>query len=730
MSSIKQVQDLERQMERIRRENNSLRRMLQERDGRQFEMDVDGVEQLPLQLPEIGQAPKRKKRPAGIHDLARARANLRDFSRGIWKPPAPYRHAATPELRDYHQMLPPRQTTEELLRSYYTSTHSMTPIMHWNTFTQTIDGIYRPGNPLRVSEAFMSVVFAVLTVGRLFTADNEQNHAYPATTLLEATRSLVDPWNNDYELDNARALVLVTIALNELNLKSAAWSWLGGAVRVAQDLGLYTEPRTGSMIEDEMRRRTWWTIYILDRSLAVELGRPMLIDDADCDVSLPAAIDDYHMTERGHRLPDGAEGLTHSLVAVVHVVRSYTALGRALASPVIAPARLATFDQHLASCRHTFPPACDSRSTAALTPTFLNPLTYLLHARLLLHRHNLAPSCHPDVRRTAIEQCTVTALETASLLSRTSAASLAEGATALLTTHIFRCTLFLLLFGHFEQASECVRALAAISDRRDVATPCGRFLTFFVSALASRRSEIIAYLSQQAASPAGQPPPSPYGPPHPPPHRPPPSAVHEALLRDEELLAYVSADLQAGMETAWVWAGGNELEATSSAQPATGKLGLFGSEARSGLTDEERWEWGPGTATGWERLEASMRRLASGELMGSTPQTSTPTAPTAMAKQPAQQHQAWNTAPAPPPPPPPALPPLLPSHQHHHHQSPAGVKMEMGGQDVRLEMAATLPPMSTMGGSRPHQGCVSGSPTAPSSGKSKSQERISIANII
>ncbi|KAK4242145.1 fungal-specific transcription factor domain-containing protein [Achaetomium macrosporum] len=725
MSSIKQVQDLEKQMERIRRENNTLRRMLQERDGRQFEMDVDGVEQLPLQLPEIGQAPKRKKRPAGIHDLARARANLRDFSRGIWKPPAPYRHAATPELRDYQQSLPPRQTTEELLRSYYTSTHSMTPILHWNTFTHTIDGIYRPGNPLRVSQAFMSVVLAVLTVGRLFTADNEQNRAYPATTLLEATRTLLDPWNNEYELDNARALVLVTVALNELNLKSAAWSWLGSAVRVAQDLGLYTEPRTGSLIEDEMRRRTWWTIYILDRSLAVELGRPMLIDDADCDVSLPAAIDDYHMTERGHRLPDGAEGLTHSLLAVVNVVRSYTALGRALASPVIAPARLATFDQHFASCRHTFPPACDSRSTAALTPTFLNPLAYLLHARLLLHRHNLAPSCHPDVRLIAIEQCMNTALETASLLSRTSAASLAEGATALLTTHIFRCTLFLLLTGHFDQASECIRALAAINDHRDVAIPCGRFLSFFVSALASRRSEIIAFLSQ-APSP-GQPPPSPYGPPPPPPHRPPPSAVHEALLRDEELLAYVSADLQAGMETSWVWTGSSEREATSPL-PATGKLGLFSSEARSCLTNEERWDWSPGTTTGWERLEASMRRLASGELMGSSQTTTTPPVPMATAKQ-AAQHQAWNNATVPPPPPPPPpLPPLLPPHQHHH-QSPAGVKMETGGQDARMEMAATLPPI-TMPGSRPSQGCVSDSPTAPSSGKSKSQERISIANII
>jgi hypothetical protein len=751
MSSIKQVQDLEKQMERFRRENNSLRRMLQERDGRQFEMDVDGVEQLPLQLPDIGQQSKRKKRPAGIHDLARARSNLRSFSRGIWKAPAPYRQpAAATDLRDFQQMLPPRQTSEALLRSYYTSTHSMTPIVHWNTFTQTVDGMYRPGNPLRVSQAFMSVFFAVLTVGRLFTPENDQSRAYPATELLETTRSLIEPWSNEYELDNARALVLVTMALNELNLKSAAWTWLGSAVRVAQDLGLYTEPGAGSFIEAEMRRRTWWTIYILDRSLSIELGRPMLIDDSDCDVMLPAAVDDHHLSERGQRLPDGAEGLTHSLLAVVNVVRSYTALKRALASPVIAPTRLATFDQHFASCRRTFPPACSTASTVALLPTFLNPLIYLLHARLILHRHNLLPSCPPDVRLIAVEQCMHTALETASLLSRTSTTSIAEGATALLTTHTFRCALFLLLTGCFEQASECIRALAAINDHRDVALPCGRFLAFFISALASRRTEIVTYLSQ---SPSPSHPPSPYGPPLPPPHRPSAAAVHDALLRDEELLAYVSADLQAGMETGWVWTGSNEREAAPPL-PVAGKHGLFSSEARSGLTNEERWDWGPGVA-GWERLESSMRRLASGELTTGTP---TPTAPhpnsTSIPKpqhphphqhqqqqQQQQQHQGWNgAASASVAPPPPPLPPVLPGphhqhqqhqHPHHHHQQhqqERGIKMEIERPDARMEMAA-LPPM-VVPGSRPSQGCASGSPTTGPSGKSKSQERISIANII
>ncbi len=149
---------------------------------------------------------------------------------------------------------------------------------------------------------------------------------------------------------------------------------------------------------------------------------------------------------------------------MIHVNRSYTALNDALSSPVIAPTRLSTFDQHFAACLRTFPPACDPANTSQLSPHLLNPLIYLFHARLVLHRHNLSPVCPADVRLIAIEQCTHTALETAALVARTTSA-VSELATALLTTHIFRCTLFLLLIGHFETAATLTSVLEFINTR-------------------------------------------------------------------------------------------------------------------------------------------------------------------------------------------------------------------------------------------------------------------------
>lgn len=693
MSSIKQVQDLEKQNERIRRENSTLRRLISEKDG--AVEDVEGVEQLPLQLPSVGAEPKRRKRPAPMHDLSRARSNLLSFSKGAWKPPAPYRQPVASSLFDIQRpALPPMQTTKRLVDSYFTSTHSMFPILHWRTFEQSIEDMYRTGNIQNVPPCFLSTFFAVLALGSLFTSEPPSERSYHGAELLEISRKLIDPWNNNFVLDDARTLLLQAMVLNEMNLKCAACNCLGSAVRVAQDLGLYSESGPWPIVEGEMRRRTWWTIYILDRTLSLEVGRPMLIDDSDCDVSLPAGVDDAYIHDGGMNVPPGAEPLTNSLLALINVVRSYGALSKALSSPLIAPTRLSTFDQHFAACLRTFPPACDSASQVALSPHLLNPLIYLLNARMRLHRHNLTPTCPPDVRMVAIEQCTHTALETASLLTRTTP-QLPDGATALLTSHVLRCTLFLLLVGHHEAATVCVRTLAAIGTRREITVPSGRFLAFFATVLAGKKTEYASYLARTPGTPVN----TITG-------RPQPGPINDALLRDEELLVYVSADLQAATETGWVWAGGErEAQAAQTSAPVqlrpsnvpasgSGAGTLFSVEARTGLTEEESRGWG-----GWERVESLIRGLASG--------STTPTAPASAGP--------WGAAP-PPPPLSVSLPPPDP---------PLSVKIEPGvGQQQQP------PPLNTVGPSSAGGGAGSNGNSPTGAGKTKSSERISIANII
>ncbi|KAI6330759.1 hypothetical protein MCOR29_001703 [Pyricularia oryzae] len=719
MSSIKQVQDLEKQLEKIRRENSTLRRMLQDRDGAPGGMDLDAeggeAPSLQAQIPEIGTIPKPKKRPPPMPELGRTRPTILASSKGIFKTPAHYRSSQSPRATFFdppRPELPQRKATDQILNAYYASIHTTFPMIHWPTFQQSVDELYRPGGLQAAKPSFLSCFFTVLTVGSLFSPDAHRSNL--ACELADAARKVIDPWTNEYELDHVRTLALMAMMLYEMNLKSVAWTWVGSAVRMAQDMGLHADLGSWTMLEGEMRRRVWWTVYVLEQSMSVEIGRRTMIDDSDCDVPLPAAVDDHHIHTNEIRVPQGQDPLTHTFIPVINVVRAYSALGKALGATTLTSAQLSTFDQHFASCLRAFPAPCDlANQNVALSPHYLNPLAYLYSARMLLHRHNLSPLCPPEARRTAIEMCTLTGIDTAASVARTPP-TLHDTASAILTVHLFRCALFLSFTGYLDEAVICTRALTAISSRRDVAIPCGRYMAMFLSKLTAKRSEYADYLVRSTTSPGPQHHHHHHSPYSQPPPRPDPNQLRELLLRDEELLVLVGADLQADANVAWVWEPSGDPDASPMATAASGfaarsaagtasapggRSTLFSLEYRVGLTEDESRDWG-----GWERVDAMIRAL------GDAPQPLHQPHP-AMAAGTLPPLQAWQ--PQPPPPPPPGHQTVLPPVKVEH---------------AALPPRAGLSPASAAAGPA-GEGSVTGSPSVGSA-KSKSQSRISIANII
>jgi hypothetical protein len=594
MSSIKQVQDLEKQVAQVKRENVQLRSMLNMREG-QMDVDSEGPQQTILQLPEIGSHPKRRQRPPPPHDLSKVRSNIRNFGRGIFKPPAPYRQIGSQAHSSPHRPnLPPKHMADHLLSSYYASVHMIIPILHWPTFEQEYEAVYKAGTLHGVPPVWTSLLFAVLAVGVLFSTEPSIPRPHKGKEFIETSRMLIDLWNDEFVIDHARTAILMSIFLTEMNLKSAAWTWLASAVRISQDIGLHCETGPWPMIEGEMRRRVWWGIYVWDRHMSLELGRPLLIEDADCDVSLPAAVDDHYIHDAGMLVPNGASPLTNFILPIIHVVRAVSQLIKTLKSPIISPSTLTTFDTHFASCMSAFPPSCQLSANEPLDPRMLAPICHLLNARLILHRHNLTTSCPPEVRSNAIEQCIRASLDSTNLFARAMASSTPSNpaippfgptANAMTCTHIWRCTLFLLFGGHFDAALTCIRASGSIAGRRDVNVACGRNMAFFLTVLIEKRRN---------GGMAGS------------------KGYRGEREMDEELMAYVSGDLQASTENSWVWVGSETGMNIGGGNSGGGKPGpsptLMAGGMEDGtivLTDAEARDWG-----GWERVEYLVGVLA------------------------------------------------------------------------------------------------------------------------
>ncbi|KAK3315747.1 fungal-specific transcription factor domain-containing protein [Apodospora peruviana] len=85
-----------------------------------------------------------------------------------------------------------------------------------------------------------------------------------------------------YTLDDVPALALMTLYLVENNRRDAAYMCISNAVHVSIMHGIHRSPAFS-----EERRRTFWTVYILDRWLSCLMGRPPTIPDDAITLPMP-----------------------------------------------------------------------------------------------------------------------------------------------------------------------------------------------------------------------------------------------------------------------------------------------------------------------------------------------------------------------------------------------------------------------------------------------------------
>jgi Fungal specific transcription factor domain len=598
---IRQFQDLERQLQQARQQLAHFRSVVPKGA---LAMDVDLGSPLyhGTEIKPVGSPPPRRKKPTVLRDFSQVRANLTDYGRGLLQIPSPYRESI-PQIHKPLDMpnLPPRHIADHFLTLYRENFHVQFPILHWSTFQAECDELYRTQSLATLGNAWGAVFLCVLACGTLHTLDSSRTQ--DGRAFLTTAIGMTNRWQDEFSIDDARMAFLAGVFLTELNLKSAGWVWLGSAIRISQDLDLHVESGPWSTIEGEMRRRLWYCIYAWDRLaahqmclrsstnrsrlLALELGKPLLIKDEDYDTDYPEPADDEQITNVGIN----STGQSTPLLAIVNVVRLFQSLSQLLKSPYITRDTLQSREDYLQTCLSLFPTSLQPSAMEPLDPRTMAPLICLQNARLLLQRHNLTPMCPPNLRLQAIDQCVMVARETALALSRCLAPAIASqhapadnsrllaiSASTLLCMHIWRCLLFLLFRADYVSAIILVQAASAIGAARKVNLYCGRHVEFFLQVLYSRL--------QQGHS--------------------------GDFDEDEELIAYVSGDLQSNPDTSWIWQGTNagiessNLAKTVQEAPAFDRAFASPTNQVKGpiYAELDAKDWGA-----WDRIEHSVRYL-------------------------------------------------------------------------------------------------------------------------
>ncbi|KAI9216418.1 fungal-specific transcription factor domain-containing protein, partial [Blastocladiella britannica] len=127
-------------------------------------------------------------------------------------------------------------------------------------------------------------------------------------------------------LEHIQALML--LSFHELGfLRGSTWLVSGVSIRMAMDIGLNRrmDHLSGALsitpLQSHLMKKTWAAVFIMDRFVSAVLGRPLAIQDEDCDAEWPSPDDERQLSgDAGAQL----------LADYVQLAKLCTILGRIL----------------------------------------------------------------------------------------------------------------------------------------------------------------------------------------------------------------------------------------------------------------------------------------------------------------------------------------------------------------------------------------------------------------
>lgn len=200
-----------------------------------------------------------------------ARKNIRRYSRGIFRPPPAHRTTSRSfgDAPKDMPRLPVKHVADHLVATCHDTFCQYSPVLHWPTFLDKYEAVYRDGSLINVSRPWAALLFAMFAIGAL--PRQGQSVASPSEAdtdgelyLQEALRQM-QGWTDELTIDHCRAALLVSVYYVEQNMRSAGWTWLSLAVSFGTEIGLQDEARVNHSVEIETRRRVWWAIYLWER---------------------------------------------------------------------------------------------------------------------------------------------------------------------------------------------------------------------------------------------------------------------------------------------------------------------------------------------------------------------------------------------------------------------------------------------------------------------------------
>ncbi|CAK7238387.1 hypothetical protein SEUCBS140593_010634 [Sporothrix eucalyptigena] len=183
----------------------------------------------------------------------------------------------------------PAHFADRMLAGYLTHASTAFPILH----SPALRDLHTRRGALENSYEVCVLHLIYAIGGRFLETTGESGRFFPEHHHTAALK-LLDEILQLHDLRSVQTLMLLAIHCLRAPQGPGAWTYVGLAMRIAIDLGLHR--RNAAMrrpsLNNELKKRLFWSCYNLDRQVSITLGRPFTISDRDIDVPLPLEVDE------------------------------------------------------------------------------------------------------------------------------------------------------------------------------------------------------------------------------------------------------------------------------------------------------------------------------------------------------------------------------------------------------------------------------------------------------
>ncbi|KAK8022344.1 C6 transcription factor [Apiospora rasikravindrae] len=133
-------------------------------------------------------------------------------------------------------------------------------------------------------------LYMVYAIGAMLLQLTEKHTSSPPESYYMSALQHIFAARESRTTQNIEAMALLVLYHLRSPSSFGIWYMIGLAMRTSIDLGLHmrrNEDKLDSREEIQMRRRLFWSVYALERTIAISMGRPFSIPDRQIDVELP-----------------------------------------------------------------------------------------------------------------------------------------------------------------------------------------------------------------------------------------------------------------------------------------------------------------------------------------------------------------------------------------------------------------------------------------------------------